>query len=177
MEKALTCETRGCVSTIYSLLRGIDEWTRKPVSSRLSAHNYLCIRLNSDDQNKYSIHLNWTWRRILKVPWMGPTNCPGLAGNPRPGHCRTLETIPCRVSVSCRLTGPGPCRWGCPSTVNSPSTCTSDGRENRCSDGPSIMMPMGRTTRWDRPSSYRIILKVSNQFECHRNQYEEILNI
>lgn len=113
----------------------------------------------------------WTWRRILKIPIMGPTNCPGLAGNPRPGLYRTLETIPCRVCVSFRLMDPGPCRWGCPSTVNSPSTCTSDGRGNRCWVGPSIMMPMGRTTRWDRPSSYRIILKVSNQFDCQRNQY------
>lgn len=130
-------------------------------------------------RSKQILHsfLFWTWRRILKIPWMGPTNYPGSAGNLRPGHCRTLETIPCRVSVSCHLMGPRPCRWDCPSTVNSPSTCTSDVRGNRCSAGPSIMMPMGRTTRWGRPSSYRIILKVSNQFECHRNQYDYILNI
>lgn len=54
-----TCETRGWMSTIYTLLHGIDEWTRKPVSSRLRAHNYVYIRLNSDDQNKHSIHLNF----------------------------------------------------------------------------------------------------------------------
>lgn len=162
-----TCETRGWMSTIYTLLRGIDEWTRKPVFSRLRAHNYLYRR---SKQILHSFEF-WTWRKILKIPIMGPMNCPRLAGNPRPRLCRTLETIPCRVCVSFRLMDPGPCRWGCPSTVNSHSTCTSDGRGNRCSVGPSIMMPMGRTTRWDRPSSYRIILKVSNQFDCQRNQY------
>lgn len=52
-----TCETRGWMSTIYTLLRGIDEWTRKPVFSRLRAHNYLYIRLNSDDQNIWILNM------------------------------------------------------------------------------------------------------------------------
>lgn len=93
-----TCETRGWMSTIYTLLRGIDEWTRKPVSSRLRAHNYLYIRLNSDDQNIWILNM----AENSENPNNGSDELSGISWKP---EARTLsdigdDSLPCVCKLS-----------------------------------------------------------------------------
>lgn len=93
-----TCETRGWMSTIYTLLRGIDEWTRKPVSSRLRAHNYLYIRLNSDDQNIWILNM----AENSENPNNGSDELSGISWKPEAQTLSDIgdDSLPCVCKLS-----------------------------------------------------------------------------
>lgn len=93
-----TCETRGWMSTIYTLLRGIDEWTRKPVSSRLRAHNGLTQTIKTNTPFIWILNM----AENSENPNNGSDELSGISWKP---EARTLsdigdDSLPCVCKLS-----------------------------------------------------------------------------